>query len=133
MNSQVLDCAPPTPPTANVKAKNLGGAKPKARLRVNAGSDQVKKVRFKVPKRLRFTSGAVFENGTSASDDSGPLDDDVLQRTARSVTVETPSAGTDLLKIMSSKGALAPTGKAGSNAFKIKITDVDGDVTKLTG
>ena len=71
VNSQVLDCAPPTPPTANVKAKNLGGAKPKARLRVNAGSDQVKKVRFKVPKRLRFTSGAVFENGTSASDDSG--------------------------------------------------------------
>ncbi len=133
VNSQVLDCAPPTPPTANVKAKNLGGAKPKAKLRVNAGSDQVKKVRFKVPKSLRFTNGAVFESGTSARDDSGELDDDVLQRTARSVTVETPSAGTDLLKIMSSKGALAPTGKGGSNTFKIKITDVDGDVTKLTG
>ena len=34
---------------------------------------------------------------------------------------------------MSSKGALAPTGKGGPNTFKIKITDVDGDVTKLTG
>ena len=57
----------------------------------------------------------------------------MLDRRARAVTVETPSAGTDLLKIMSAKGALQPTGKGGAKTFKIKITDVDGDVTKLTG
>ncbi len=133
VNSQVLDCAPPAPPTASVKTKDLTGAKPKATLRVDAGSDQIKKVRFKVPKSLRFADGQAFTNGTSATDDSGELDDDVLDRRARAVTVETPSAGTDLLKIMSAKGALQPTGKGGAKTFKIKITDVDGDVTKLTG
>ena len=62
-----------------MKAKNLGGAKPKATLRVDAGSDQVKKVRFKVPKSLRFTDGSrVRERHLGHATTSGELDDDVL-------------------------------------------------------
>ena len=62
------------------RAKNLTGAKPKASLRVDAGSDQVKKVRFKVPKSLRFADGKAFTNGTPPPTTRGELDDDVLDR-----------------------------------------------------
>ena len=133
VNANVENCAPPSPPTANVKTKNLGGPKPKASLRVEAGSEDIEKVRFKVPKSLRFADGSAFAAGTSARDDSGELDDEDLQHTARSVTVEASGDGTSVLRIMSSRGALVPTGKGGPKTFKIKVTDVEGTVTKLTG
>ena len=133
-NATVENCAPPSPPTATVKTKNLGGPKPKVTVEVTAGSEEIQSVRVKVPKRLRFASGDEFTDGTSVRDQDGQLDDDVMELlSGRTVNTDFPNTQVTYMKLRSGGGALIPTGKGGPKTFKIKVTDEEGTVTKLTG
>jgi hypothetical protein len=133
VDSQVLGCLPAVPPTGKVKLKNKSSKHPSLKLKAEAGSEALRSVRLKLPKGLRFAEGDVFEDGVSARDDSGELDDSALESTPRKVVATVPAAGTDVLKVKVRRSALIRTQTVKKPKFKLKLTDVEGLVTKLVG
>jgi hypothetical protein len=132
VDSTVLGCAPPEPPTASVTLRRQSSAHPRLRLKVNAGSEALRSARLRLPDGLRFAGQSVFGDGAVAVDDSGELPDDAIERKRRRATTTIPaSGGSEKLVLRVGHGALLKTG-SGPLRFKIKVIDVDGNVTKLT-
>jgi hypothetical protein len=88
---------------------------------------------MRVPAPLHFAKGTDFKNGTTAGDDGGDLPDSVLKRKLRRVEFETPpNGGSETLALIAKKGALLSKGEVAlPPTFKVALTDVNGDVTKL--
>jgi hypothetical protein len=121
-------------PAATVRLAKRGSAHPKLTVTSRAGRDALRRFRLKLPKQLRFATGGAFNGGASASDDGGRLPKSAIDHTARSLTVRTAAGdGTQRFTARISGRALDRTAQLPRGArFPVAITDVDGDVTRLS-
>jgi len=112
-------------PGATIKLGKLKSENPSLRLNVKAGSDPLKKAKLKLPKGLRFASGATFKRGTSAKGNGKKLSSKAIKH----------GRGTLTLKATVERGALVVDGKLGSKRklrFRLKLVDAAGRRTALT-
>ncbi len=121
-------------PAATVRLAKRGSAHPTLTVTTRAGRDAMRRFRLRLPKQLRFASGGEFQAGAGATDDGGRLPKSAIDHTARSLTVRASAAGgTERFTARISGRALDRAAHLpGTFRFPIAITDVDGDVTRLS-
>ena len=90
---------------------------------MDAGSEPVELVKLRLPKGLRFATGASFTDGAEATVNGSPADDDILSATGRRVTID-PAGADESVELSVGKGALRRV-QGRTKPFKVKV--VDGD------
>jgi hypothetical protein len=123
---------PEKKPKAKIKLRKLGSDEPKMKVKVKAGSDELKKAVVKLPKKLKFASGKKFDKGTEAQASARRAKAKV-KHTKRKLTLKR-KRGTRRFKATIEDGALKRVGKikAGKKLkFRVKARDVDGDLHKI--
>lgn len=127
----VEGCTPPRAPTAKVKVKGLGSAKPSLKLKAAAGSSKLQVIKVKLPKSLRFGSPDAVDRGLKAKADGRKLGEGFVSNGNRKFKVTLPSGANNVV-VQFGKGALKSRGAAKKKLkFPVRIVDVDGGARSL--
>ena len=118
--------------TATVRIAKRSSDHPGLRVRIESGSDSLRRFALTLPTQLRFASGNAFAAGASARDDRGRLPKSAIGHTARKLVVRS-AGGTETFSARVGGKALRLAGQLPRRPrFPVAIVDVDGDVTRLS-
>jgi hypothetical protein len=119
----VEGCGPIRKPTASVRLARAGSENPSLRLKVQAGSSELERVKLKLPKGLDFERGG----RVSAKAEGKRLPKGVVDLKGRKLNAKLPEA-VDSLVVRVGAGALDSAGHIGGR-LKFPLTVIDEDAT----
>ncbi len=130
--ANVEGCGGAEKATASVRLTKTRSDAPTLRFTAKAGVDELRSVKLRLPKGLRFAAGETWDDGTRARLDGRNLPDAALKHGKRTLRVQDPGDGGQSLVLTVRDGALDRAGKLGKLRFRATLTDVDGEATRLT-
>ena len=114
-------------PRAKVKLRGKENH-PKLTFKARAGAEDLRKARFKLPRKLALAGDAKLR----AKADGEKLKGKSIRSTNRTLTLK-PKQGAGRLRAKAAKGAVEARGKLPKRPkFKVALTDVTGEKTRLT-
>ncbi|MGZ5420014.1 MAG: hypothetical protein ACXWES_05805 [Solirubrobacterales bacterium] len=113
-------------PSATLKLKKRSSRHPRMKLSVKAGFSPLRKIKLKLPKRLRIS-----KRGTRAKLLSGTLPKKAVKARRHKLQIS-PSEGDGSLTVNTGKRGLTRSGKLPKKpTFKLTVTDAAGKITQL--
>jgi hypothetical protein len=129
VEGQVAGCTP----GAEVELTRTRSKHPRMKATVEGGGSTLRKVKIKLPRKLKFAKKRKFKRGAKATGDAGSLGKKALRRRARSVRIDVEE-GSSMLKLKARRKSLKRVKrikKGKELRFPITVTDVGGFKTTL--